>query len=128
MKILLFLLLTISVAHGGSLEEYIHKKNPKLTKSTIKILATELMKYPKQVKYIVEKESTFNPKAKLGNCVGLMGVNSKIWLSHNPKYNLIKLGLIKSKKDLFTIKGNLRAGFWIFCYYKKSYRKYSHGH
>ena len=125
MKILLLLLLTIStIVEGGDLEQYITKKNPKLSKQIVHELTLELKKYPKPITTIVEKESTFNPNAKNNRCVGLMGINTNVWFSGDPKYNLIKLGLIKTKKDLFTIKGNLKCGFYVWKHHNRNYRKY----
>jgi hypothetical protein len=124
MKIIIFLLFTISIVEGGSLEEYIHKINPKLSNQTIKSIAFELKKYPKSITKIVKHESTFNPNAKSKNSIGLMGINHHVWLSSNPKYNLIKLGIIKHKNDLHTIHGNLKAGFFVWKQCKKNYRRY----
>lgn len=128
MKILLLFLSMISLVEGGNLEEYVSKKNPNLEKKTIRELVSELKKYPKSIIKIIEKESTFNPKAHSKGNIGLMGINSSVWFSSNPDYNLIKLGIIKHKKDLFTIRGNLKAGWYILKYYNKSYKKYKHGH
>ena len=119
------LLLTISVAQGGNLEEYIQKKNPNLSEKTVLELASELKKYPKTITRIVERESTFNPHAKSHGSVGLMGINTRVWFSSNPDYNLIKLGIIKTRKELFTIRGNLEAGYYIWkkkC--NRNYRRY----
>ena len=124
MRIILLLLLTISTAQGGNLEEYIQRKNPNLSEKTVLELASELRKYPKEITKIVERESTFNPHAKSNGSVGLMGINTRVWFSSNPDYNLIKLGIIKTKKDLFTIRGNLKAGCWIYKKCNRSYRKY----
>jgi len=124
MRIILLLLLTISVAEGGGLEEYISKKNPTLSSKTVREVASGLKKYPKAISRIAEKESTFNPSAKSKGNWGLMGVNVKVWFSSDPDYNLIKLGIIKNKKELLTIIGNLKAGFYIWNKCNRSYRKY----
>jgi soluble lytic murein transglycosylase-like protein len=124
MKILFMVLLTISSAHGGGLEEYISKKNPNLSQNTVREISSELKKYPKIITRIAERESTFNPKAKNKGSVGLMGVNTKVWFSSNPNYNLIKLGIIKSKKELFSIRGNLKAGSYILKKCNRNYRRY----
>ena len=124
MRILLLLLLTISSAQGGGLEEYISRKNPKLDQRTVHELASELKKYPKAILHNAEKESTFNPKAQSKGCVGLMGVNTRVWFSSDLDYNLIKLGIVKSKKDLFSIRENLKAGYWIWKKCKRNYRRY----
>lgn len=124
MYVLLFLVLTISSAHAGGLEAYISKKNPKLDHKTVCELASELKKYPKAITYIAYKESTFNPKAQSKGSVGLMGINTHVWFSSNPNYNLIKLGIIKHRKDLFKIKGNLKAGFYIWKKCKRNYHRY----
>jgi len=73
---------------------------------------------------IIERESGFNPKIINDSCVGLMQINTKVWFSKNPKYNLIKLGVIKSKKDLLNYKMNIRAGVYILKFYNWDYRKY----
>ena len=124
MKVLFLLLLTISSAQGGGLEEYISKKNPNLDTKTVRELASELKKYPKAIRHIAEKESTFNPKAQSKGSVGLMGINLSVWFSSNPDYNLIKLGILKSRQDVYSIRGNLKAGHYIWKKYKKNYRKY----
>jgi soluble lytic murein transglycosylase-like protein len=95
-----------------------------LDQKTVRELASELKKYPKAIAHIAEKESTFNPKAQSKGSVGLMGINTKVWFSSNPDYNLIKLGVIKSRKDLFTIRGNLKAGFYVWKKCRKSYSRY----
>jgi hypothetical protein len=124
MRIILLLLLTISVAEGGGLEEFISKKNPTLSSKTVREVASGLKKYPKAITRIAEKESTFNPLAKSKGNWGLMGVNIKVWFSSDPGYNLIKLGIIKTKKELLTVNGNLKAGFYIWQQCNRSYRKY----
>jgi soluble lytic murein transglycosylase-like protein len=124
MKILLIFLLTISSAYGGRLEEYISKKNPNLSHNIIHELAYELKKYPKIITRIAERESTFNPKVQSKGSVGLMGINTHVWFSSNPNYNLIKSGIIKHRKDLFTIKGNLKAGYFILKKCNRNYRRY----
>jgi hypothetical protein len=118
------LVLTASLSHGGQLENYILKINPTLPPKTIYEVAKGLKKYPKAISKIAERESTFNPLAKSKGNWGLMGVNINVWFSSNPKYNLIKLGVIKTKKELLTINGNLKAGFYIWKQCNKSYRKY----
>lgn len=124
MRILLLLLLTISVAEGGNLEEYISKRNPTLSYKTVREVASGLKKYPKAITRIAERESTFNPLAKSCGNWGLMGINVKVWFSSDPDYNLIKLGIIKHKKDLLTVTGNLKAGFYIWNQCKRSYKRY----
>ena len=125
MKVLILLLLTaVSTAQGGTLEDYISKTNPTLSTKTVREVASGLKKYPKAITRIAEKESTFNPLAKSKGNWGLMGVNITVWFSSDPDYNLIKLGIIKHKKDLLTVKGNLKAGFYIWNQCKRSYRKY----
>jgi hypothetical protein len=123
-KIILILLFTISMAEGGYLEEFISRKNPTLSSKTVREVASGLKKYPKAITRIAEKESTFNPKASNDSCIGLMGICLPIWFSSNPDYNLIKLGILKTKKEVYSIKGNLKAGHYIWLRYKKDYRKY----
>jgi len=124
MRILLLLLLTISVAEGGGLEEHISKINPNLSPKTVREVASGLKKYPKAISRIAERESTFNPSAKSKGNWGLMGVNVNVWFSSDPDYNLIKLGILKTKRELMTVTGNLKAGFYIWKQCNKSYRRY----
>ena len=112
------------MAEGGGLEEFISRKNPTLSSKTVREVASGLKKYPKAITRIAEKESTFNPLAKSKGNWGLMGVNIKVWFSSDPDYNLIKLGIIKTKKELLTVNGNLKAGFYIWKQCNRSYRKY----
>ena len=81
-------------------------------------------KKAKQINWVIGKESNFNPYIKNDSCIGLMQINEKIWFSKNPKYNLIKLGVIKSRKDLRNWKLNIRAGVYILRFYNWNYRKY----
>lgn len=125
MKTIIFLLLTaISTAQGGTLENHIAKTNPTLSSKTVREVASGLKKYPKAITRIAEKESTFNPLAKSKGNWGLMGININVWFSSDPDYNLIKLGIIKHKKDLLTVKGNLKAGFYIWNQCNRDYKKY----
>lgn len=124
MRLILAFLLTVSVANAESLEKYIQQKNPNLSKHIVKAVAVELKKYPKPITHIAERESTFNPNARSHGNVGLMGINIKVWFSSDPKYNLVKLGILKHKQDVFTIRGNLKAGHYIWKHCKKNYRRY----
>jgi len=124
MRLIFAFLLTVSVANAGSLENYIQQKNPKLSKHTVHAVAVELRKYPKPITHIAERESTFDPHARSCGNVGLMGINVKVWFSSDPKYNLVKLGILQHKQDVFTIRGNLKAGFYIWKHCKKNYRRY----
>ncbi len=81
-------------------------------------------KKAKQINWVIEKESNFKVNARRGSFIGLMQINTKIWLSKNPKYNLIKLGVIKSKQDLYKFRSNIRAGVYILRFYNWNYRKY----
>jgi soluble lytic murein transglycosylase-like protein len=81
-------------------------------------------KKAKQINWVIEKESNFKVNARKGSCIGLMQINTKVWLSKDPKYNLIKLEIIKSKKDLRNWKLNIRAGVYILRFYNWNYRKY----
>lgn len=122
MKILACLALagTITVqAEARDLSQYIAKTNPSLAAVTITAVARELELYPPVMTYIARRESSFNPKAHSRGCVGLTGVNMKVW--HKP---LIEKGVIRSSRDLWTVKGNLKAGWYIFKHYGKSYKRY----
>ena len=122
MKLLAALVIagTITVqAHANDLSQHIAKINPALDKATIHAVARELRLYPPIMTYIARRESSFNPKAHSRGCVGLTGVNLTVWHKH-----LIKKGVIQSSRDLWTIKGNLKAGWYIFKHYGKSYRRY----
>lgn len=92
-------------------------KKPKCPQNIMK----EFKKYKNHNRliYIAKKESTFKPKAKNGHCIGLMQVNEKVW------YNILKKNnIIKSRKDLRSISGNIRAGAYILKHYNNNYRRY----
>jgi len=83
--------------------------------------------YPSKSKLIlniIKKESGFNPYNRNGHCIGLMQINTSVWFSHDPEYNLIKLGVIKSKKDLHNAKLNIKAGVFILKFYNWNYKRY----
>jgi len=79
------------------------------------------------INHVIRRESGFNVKAKNGSCVGLMQINTRVWFSKDPKYNLIKLGILQSKKDLENWKLNIKAGVYILKHYNWNYRKYRGG-
>jgi soluble lytic murein transglycosylase-like protein len=81
-------------------------------------------KKAKQINWVIERESNFEVNARNGSCIGLMQINEKVWFSKNPKYNLIKLGVLKSRKDLRNWKLNIHAGVYILRFYNWNYRKY----
>jgi soluble lytic murein transglycosylase-like protein len=103
----------------------------KSSKPTFKKLVTVYVEqtYPKAklITYIIQRESGFNSKAQSGSCVGLMQINTKVWFSRDPKYNLIKLGVLKSKADLKNWKLNIKAGVYILKHYNWNYRRYRGG-
>jgi hypothetical protein len=78
----------------------------------------------KLVQHIIKKESTGKSKVRNKQCIGLMQINSKVWLSKDPKYNLIKLGIIQKKSDLLNPEHNIRAGIYILKHYKYDYKRY----
>ena len=122
MKILTALLLasTITVpAEASMTAKQISEINPSLDKATVQRVAQELKKYPLIVTYIAQRESTFNPKAHSRGCIGLMGINQRVWSKE-----LIKKGVIKQPHDLWTIHGNLKAGWWIYKHYDRNYKRY----
>jgi len=53
-----------------------------------------------------------------------MQINTKVWFSKDPNYNLIKLGVINSKKDLWNAELNVKAGVYILKRYNWNYRRY----
>lgn len=81
----------------------------------------EIRKYKnhKQLLYIIKRESTFKIKAKNGHCIGLSQVNHKIWTKE-----LIGKKIIRRKRDLYTIKGSIRACVYILKQYNYNYNKY----
>ncbi|GEM_PF-5196358 len=81
-------------------------------------------KKAKLIKWVIARESKYDPKAKNGNCVGLMQINTRVWLSRDPEYNLIKLGIIKHRSDLYQAIPNIRAGVYILKHYGWDYRRY----
>ena len=116
----LLLLSTIMVrAEAADLSQQIAKYNLSLDKQTVQVVSRELKHYPPVMIYIARRESSFNPKAHSRGCIGLTGVNSKVWSK-----TLIEKGIIRSSHDLWTVKYNLKAGWYIFKYYNKSYRRY----
>jgi soluble lytic murein transglycosylase-like protein len=118
--ILLFYLVIVQASASDlTLSQHITKINFSLDKATVTAVTRELGLYPPIMTHIARRESTFNPKAHSRGCVGLTGVNMKIWHKH-----LIKKGIIKSSHDLWTIKGNLKAGFYIYNKCNKNYKRY----
>jgi soluble lytic murein transglycosylase-like protein len=120
------LLITLAVAgtitmqaNAYDLSQHIAKTNPSLAPTTVHAVSRELRLYPPVMIYIARRESSFNPKAHSRGCVGLTGVNLKIWSKR-----LIEKGIIRSSHDLWTIKGNLKASWYIFKHYGKSYKRY----
>lgn len=69
----------------------------------------------KLLKAIIKVESNYDPKAvsKKG-CLGLMQVNPKVWTKE-----LIEIGIINSKRDLFKVEKNIEAGDYILTKYRK---------
>jgi len=68
---------------------------------------------------LAQVESSFDHRAvSKASCVGLMQVNSKVWVK-NPdnKDNLKKAGILKTTKGLYNTKTNIRAGAHIFNVY-----------
>lgn len=81
-----------------------------------------LARYPPIVRRVVHLESSFDPKARNGNCLGLMQVNAPIW-----EKELKAKGIIKRRSDLFKIKPNLKAGYYILKKYNMDYYRYRTG-
>ena len=123
MKLIAILLLTSTITvqtEAADLSTRIIKFNPSLDNTTVETLARELAKYPPVVTEIVKRESTFNPRAQSRGCIGLMGIDAKLWTDI-----LIEDGIIKDPKDLWSIKLNIKAGWHIFNKkYKRSHKKY----
>ena len=84
----------------------------------------EFRKYKnhRQLFSIAMKESSFNPNARNGSCVGLMQINQPIWYKE-----LIEQDIIKSKKDLKNFKYNIKAADYILRLYNYDYKKYKNG-
>lgn len=122
MKILTALLLASTITapvEAAMTAKQIATINPSLDKATVQRVAKELAKYPPVVTYIAHRESTFDPKAHARGCIGLMGVNQRVWTKE-----LIKHKVIKRPQDLWTIYGNLKAGWWIYKHYNRNYKRY----
>ena len=110
-------------AHAADLSQHIKNVNPSLDNRTVHAVARELAKYPKIMTYIVQRESTFNPKAHSQGNIGLAGINAKVWVK-----TLIEEKIIRHARDLWSIRHNLKAGFYILKHYNRSYTRYRRGH
>jgi len=122
MKLIAALLLAGTItgqAEATDLSQRIAKYNPSLAKATVATVARELSKYPPIMTYIAQQESSFNPKAHSKGCIGLTGVNTRVWTHH-----LITKGVIRNPHDLWLPKYNLKAGWYIYKHYNRSYRRY----
>ena len=93
--------------------------NPSLHSSTVATLARELRRYPPIIMYLAYQESTFNPRAANGECVGLMGINATLWSEE-----LMAKKIIRSPKELYHIGPALRAGHYILRKYNYDIHKY----
>ena len=105
--------------HAQDIKAHIAKTNPSLDNATVVQIASELQQYPPIMTRIVERESTFNPIARNKNCIGLAGINKNVWLK-----NLIAERVVEDIRDLWSIKGNIKAGWYIISQYKMCYCKY----
>ncbi len=77
------------------------------------------------VNKIIHKESRGKYKAKNKHCIGLMQINTKVWLSKkSDRFNLVKLGIIRRKSDLYIPEYNIKAGIYILKHYKYNYKRY----
>ena len=73
----------------------------------------------RQLIAIAKKESGFNPKARNGSCYGILQINIPVWHKE-----LVKKKIIKNKKELYTITGNIKAGAYILKHYNNNYIRY----
>jgi len=122
MKTLAVILLagTITVqAEAADLSQRIAKINPSLDTATVTAVARALNKYPPVMTYIAKRESTFNPTARSNGCIGLTGINVKVWM-----YHLIMKGIIRNPHDLWIPEYSVKAGWYVYKKCNKSYRKY----
>jgi hypothetical protein len=81
-------------------------------------------KKAKFIKWVINRESGYDPTAKNGKCIGLMQINMGVWLSKDPDYNLVRLGIIRNRSDLRRAIPNIRAGVYILQRYNWDYRRY----
>lgn len=123
MNTLMALVLACTITASTDLSQRIENANPSLAKSTVRAVARELKQYPRIMTHIAQCESNFDPKAHSKGCIGLTGINVKVWAK-----TLVEEKIIRRPHDLWSIKYNLKAGFYIYKYYGKSYRKFRIGH
>lgn len=107
--------------------EFIQHVNPKvpaekameIAKATKKAAAK--YKLPREVLVgLMDVESSYRVKAKSNKeAVGLMQVHTKTWLRrHDDGKDLISVGIVKEKSDLYDIRKNIDAGAYILAKYR----------
>ena len=91
-----------------------------MPEATIQTVYDTALKYDNAdlILAIIKTESNFNPFAKShGNAIGLMGIIPSWWSKE-----LIEQKIIKSKRDLYDIEKNIRAGNYILTKYFGTYK------
>lgn len=112
---------------------FIHKKNPKVFPALATIITEGVKEASKKYEIpevvllaLIDVESDYNYQAvsKVG-AIGLTQVYPKVWLNpDNEKENLIALGIIEKKEDLYDPKKNIMAGaFILHRYYTQEKKK-----
>lgn len=100
---------------------YVQSKNKKLPTPFAKTLVEYIFVYsdfynihPLTILSVMKVESNFNPKAKgTSGEIGLMQISPRSWIKAKHKWNLIIIGKIKDKVELWGIPKNISAGVYI---------------
>lgn len=68
---------------------------------------------------LIAVESSYNyADVSSADCLGLMQVNPKVWVTDKDnKENLVQAGIVSKRADLFDPKKNIRAGAYILRHY-----------
>ena len=93
------------------LSRWVYNHSGKISKDTCKEIVTEVLKIknPLLVLSIMEAESSFvQSSLSSKGAVGLMQINPAVHLN-----SLVKLGIIKEKRDLFNIKESILSGQYV---------------
>lgn len=104
---------------------YIRECNPNITAKEVTQICSAVNKYSKEysvpeklIVSVMAVESNFN-KTVAG---GLMQVRPHIWMPELKKNNVVR-----NRKELKTVHGNIKAGAYILRHYKLNVRKYNGG-
>ena len=126
--LMLFVLLLPGYARAVSIPEiqkYIMTVNKDVPEKDAKVYARSIVNAAKEfdvpAKHLVammKVESTYKHTAKSEKgAVGLMQVNTTVWLSPQNEYSLLKAGVIHKAADLRKPSQNIRAGAYILRHY-----------